>query len=63
MNESIGRLDGWKEIAEFLGGIVATAVEYEKKYSLPVRRLPSSKVFAFKHEIIEWQLSTSKKNR
>jgi len=57
-NENQGRrLDSWKEIADYLGRDVRTAVRWEKEKGLPVRRLPGGKrqsVFAFAEEIDDW---------
>lgn len=53
------RLDSWKEIADYLGRDVRTAVRWEKDKGLPVRRLPGGKrqsVFAFTAEIDAWLL-------
>jgi VCBS repeat protein len=51
------RLNSWKEIADYLGRDVRTAVRWEKEKGLPVRRLPGGKrqsVFAFAEEIDAW---------
>jgi len=51
------RLDSWKEIADYLGKDVRTAIRWEKERGLPVRRLPGGKrqpVFAFVAEIDAW---------
>jgi hypothetical protein len=52
-----GRLDSWKEIAEYLGRDVHTCLRWEKEKGLPVHTIPGGKrrtVYAFKHEIDEW---------
>jgi hypothetical protein len=51
------RLDGWKEIAGYLGRSVRTAHRWEKTLGLPVRRVEGQKadiVFALRSEIDEW---------
>lgn len=50
------RLDGWKEIAKYLGQSVRSVQRLEDK-GLPVRRLPGAKspVFTFKAELDGWQ--------
>jgi hypothetical protein len=52
------RLDSWKEIAEYLGRDVTTAIRWEKKSGLPVRRVPGDRrrrpVFAYTGEIDAW---------
>ena len=51
-----GRLNGWKEIASFLGRGVRTVQRWEKT-GLPVHRVVYEKgdiVFAFKREIEDW---------
>ena len=37
------RLDGWKEIASYLGRSVRTAHRWEKRLGLPVRRVEGQK--------------------
>jgi hypothetical protein len=52
-----GRLDSWKEIAEYLGRDVRTLLRWEKEKGLPVHTVPGGKrrtVYAFKHEIDAW---------
>jgi hypothetical protein len=56
-----GHLNGWKEVAAYLGRSVRTVQRWEKDFGLPVRRLGSSKsesVFALPREIDAW-LETS----
>lgn len=50
------RLDSWKEIAEYLGRDVRTAIRWEKERGLPVHRVPGEKggVFALREEIEAW---------
>ncbi len=50
------RLDSWKEIAEYLGRDVRTAIRWEKERGLPVHRVPGEKggVFALQEEIEAW---------
>jgi hypothetical protein len=53
-----GRLDGWKEIAVYLGKGVRSAQRWEKQYGLPVRRLGREGgeiVFAYRHELDAWR--------
>lgn len=53
------RLNGWKEIAAYVGNVeVRTVQRWEVSRGLPVRRQPGenrSLVFALKHEIDAWQ--------
>jgi TolB-like protein len=51
------RLDSWKEIADYLGRDVRTAIRWEKVRGMPVRRVPGQKghgVFALREEIDAW---------
>lgn len=51
------RLDSWKEIAEYLGRDVRTAMRWAKSQGLPVRRVAGGRgrsVFAFAREIDQW---------
>jgi hypothetical protein len=51
------RLNGWKEIAAFLGKGVRTVQRWEEDYQLPIHRVGREGgeiVFAFKSEIDEW---------
>lgn len=50
------RLDSWKEIAEYLGRDVRTAMRWAKSQQLPVRRVGGQgrSVFAFTDEIDAW---------
>ncbi len=51
------KLDGWKEIAAFLGRDVTTAIRWESERGLPVHRVPGSKrgaVYAYPAEIDVW---------
>jgi Tol biopolymer transport system component len=52
-----GRLDSWKEIADYLKRDTRTAIRWEKDRGLPVHRVPGGKrqaVFAYPHEIDAW---------
>ena len=54
------RLNGWKEIAAFLGKGVRTAQRWERQYGLPIHRLGHEGgeiVFALKSEIDRWSLA------
>jgi len=54
------QLNGWKEIAAYLGRSVRTVQRWEKDFGLPVRRFGASKpesVFALPHEIDAWLLT------
>jgi len=54
------RLDSWKEIADYLGREVRTAIRWEKEKHLPIHRVPGGRrqaVFAFTDEIDAWLLS------
>lgn len=58
--ESPRRLDSWKEIAEYVGRDVRTAIRWEAERGLPVHRVPGGKrgsVFAFTDEIDRWLLT------
>jgi hypothetical protein len=55
------RLDSWKEIADYLGRDVRTAMRWEKTQGLPVRRVPGGpgrSVFAYAAEIDVWLKAT-----
>ncbi len=54
-----GRLDSWKEIADYLNRDSRTAMRWEQERGMPVHRVPGGKrqaVFAFKQEIDGWLL-------
>jgi hypothetical protein len=54
---SEGRLDSWKEIAEYLGRDVRTVRRWERGRSLPVHRVPGggrAGVYAFRSEVDAW---------
>jgi hypothetical protein len=56
------RLDSWKEIAEYVGRDVRTAIRWEDERGLPVHRVPGGKrgsVFAFTDEVDHWLLSVA----
>ncbi len=56
-------LDGWKEIAEYVGKSARTVQRWEKEEGFPVRRIKSKKsVFAYADEIDNW-LENRKKNQ
>ena len=52
------RLDGWKEIADYLGRNVRTCQRWERELKFPVYRIKQdsthSKVFSYTTEIDEW---------
>ena len=53
----IDRIDGWKEIARYLGRDVTTAIRWERQKGLPVHRVPGGKrqaVYCYAHEIEAW---------
>ena len=56
-----GLLDGWKQIAEYLGKTERTVQRWEDSKGLPVRRLPAKsneeqpRVFAYRAEIESWR--------
>jgi hypothetical protein len=55
------RLNGWKEIAAFLGKGVRTAQRWERELGLPVHRLGRDRgeiVFALKSEVQRWTLTS-----
>src|SRR5688500_18782455 len=56
MGEHTRRLDSWKEIAEYLGRDVRTAMRWAKSHGLTVRRVGGKRrsVFAFTNEIDGW---------
>ena len=56
------RLDSWKEIAEYLGRDVRTAIRWEHERGLPVHRVPGGRrgvVFAYGSEIDRWRAGAS----
>lgn len=51
------RLEGWKEIADYLRRDVRTAIRWHKERGMPVHRVPGGKgggVFAHPHELDAW---------
>ena len=52
--DELNRLDGWKEIAAFIGKTVRTA-ERRARAGMPVYKLPTGSVFANKVEIKAWE--------
>ncbi len=62
MKDERTRLDGWKQIAGYLGRDVTTVLRWEKRKKLPVRRLPGGKrqvVFAYQEELDHWLVATT----
>jgi hypothetical protein len=58
-----GRLDGWKDIAAYLGRGVRTAQRWERELGLPVRRLGTGGaevVYALRDEVDAWLLKQSR---
>src|SRR5205807_8474284 len=56
------RLDGWKQIAEYLKRDVTTVIRWEREKGLPVQRIPGGKrqaVFAYREDIDGWLLAPS----
>ncbi len=54
---AVERIDGWKEIARYLGRDVTTAIRWERQKGLPVHRVQGGKrqpVFCYVHEIEAW---------
>ncbi|MGH9433950.1 MAG: hypothetical protein ACRD3T_20670, partial [Terriglobia bacterium] len=59
--EGNGRLDSWKEIADYLHRDVTTAIRWGRKWGLPVHRVPGGErqaVFAYRHEIDAWMIGS-----
>jgi hypothetical protein len=59
-----GCLDGWKDIASYLGRDVRTVQRWEKSLGLPVQRVQDSKsgsVHAFRSEIDAWRRERGRK--
>ena len=56
-------LDGWKEIAEYVGKSIRTIQRWEKENEFPIRRVKSKRsVFAYPDEIDKW-LSNKKEEK
>lgn len=58
-----GRLDGWKEIAAYLGRSVRTAQRWERELGLPIHRLgtgAAETVYALKEQLDAWVLRQSR---
>ena len=54
------RLNGWKEIASYLGKGVRTVQRWERDHGLPIRRVVDSEiVFAFRDEIDSWSAEST----
>jgi hypothetical protein len=54
-------LNGWKEIAKYVGRSERTVQRWERQYGFPVHRVPATKgevVFALRSEIDRWKLSS-----
>ena len=54
VSTAVERIDGWKDIAGYLGKDVTTAIRWEKLSGLPIHRVPGGQrqaVFAWRHEI------------
>jgi hypothetical protein len=57
--EQTARLNGWKEIASYLGKGVRTVQRWESQFGLPVRRIAGEVVFALRDEVDAWSTSQS----
>jgi hypothetical protein len=58
-----GRLNGWKEIANYLGKSVRTAIRWEQELGLPVHRFHTAGgeiIYAFREQIDQWQAENEK---
>jgi len=54
------RLNGWKEISNYLGKSVRTAQRWERILAMPIHRIHTARgeiVFGFKQELDRWQSS------
>jgi len=58
--DELNRLDGWKEIAAFIGKTVMTA-RRRARAGMPVYKLPTGSVFANKAEIKAWEREGGRK--
>lgn len=57
MANSPGRLNSWKQIADYLGRDVRTTMRWERERGLPVHRVPGGRsrtVFAYATELDRW---------
>ncbi len=55
-------LDGWKEIARYVGKSIRTVQRWEKKSDFPVYRVDEEKsVFAYKEEVDKWLAERTEK--
>ncbi|KAA6456246.1 tetratricopeptide repeat protein [Acidobacteria bacterium AB60] len=57
-----GRLDGWKDIAAYLGRAERTVKRWERERGLPIHRVPGGakgSVYAFGEELDRWLLRSS----
>ncbi|BBB32211.1 hypothetical protein TTHT_0635 [Thermotomaculum hydrothermale] len=58
------RLDGWKEISEYVGKSAKTIHRWEKQDGFPIRRIKDKKsVFAYTDEIDKWLAERNKKDK
>src|ERR1700753_4025865 len=65
-NQDAGRLDSWKEIANYFRREVRTVQLWEKKEGLPVHRhfhKHLGSVFAFRSELKAWKEQVSQKSQ
>jgi hypothetical protein len=53
------RLNGWKEIASYLGKGVRTAQRWERQFGMPIHRIGGEVVFALRSEIDAWSTAKS----
>jgi hypothetical protein len=56
------RLDGWKEIAGFIKRTVRTT-RRRARAGMPVYKLPTGSVVAYKEEILDWEKENAEKIR
>ncbi len=56
-------LNGWKQIAAFMGCSVDTAKRYKKRFGLPVKYLPSGRPAAVKEELQMWLCKSNEESR
>lgn len=57
-------LDGWKDIADYLGKSVRTAQRWRQEFGLPVHRLGDREkegVYAYKSELDEWRRTAGRR--
>lgn len=56
--EPSDRLDGWKDVAAYLGKSVRTVQRWESEYGLPIHRIPASRgevIWASRTELDQWR--------